>query len=876
MSRRTAQNLLLILGGLLLTVAAAVFTLVSWGHLGIAGRGAILAVVTGVALAVPALLLRRGLNATAETVSVLALALMVLDGYAAFRVGLLPAVSGVDYAAGVVALVAAGAAGYGRLLPLRVAPIVSVVLAQAPLVMWFPDSAAEIGAAFTVTALLDVAIWLRSRRMGIRVTAALCLGVSAFAALLIAATDSVVGEMLWAPVGLLVVLTAAGLYLGTRVAPAVHGIPVAYAAIALTFALGSPVRMLLDNPWQALPYPLAAVAVMAVALRLPAGLRKAGVIAGAALAVLVALPFVPIVASGLFWPFRNVMQVWSGDPADPAVHGPVRPAVVLFAVLALVCWAAGRWWTSLATRIPAPATWRGAWGPGGLVLALVALLAAPAAFGLPYPVLVGVPLVPAVALSVLALRRPLAGWAAGTAAVEALAWGLGAQAATYVVLGVLFVTWAVWFRRPAALAGAALSGGGLVWSGFGGLGFTMADASALGCAAAAVLALLGAQAHPAQGDGRRFGRVAAIVLAGLAVLPVADLVVRGLLNVSPILDPWAGAPAPVASRWWALLALVVAGGVLVAATRPVALVVVAGVLAAVVPVAVRMPYEIGVGVLVLATVVAAVAGARARAGRWAVAADVAVGVAVWLGVLALAVAAATQTATLVTVPVLAAVAAAASLWGRAGVTGVVLATVLGAAEVAAVGAAHGLRTASLVAAGAGVVAVAAAAWKRNPGAGYVGTGFLLVASWLRLWAEEVTVVEAYTLPFSLVLLGIGWMRGRQVSSWKAYGAGLVFTFGPSLLAEPTALRSLLLGGAALLATVAGARFRLQAPAVLGALTLGVVAVRELAPWVAELVSGLPRWAPIAVGGLLLLVIGATYEARKRDLVRLKNAVAKLR
>jgi hypothetical protein len=77
----SVQNVLLLLGGILLTIAAMVFTLVSWGHLGIAGRAVVLGAVTVAALAAPAVLLKRGLRSTAESVAGLGLALTVLDAY---------------------------------------------------------------------------------------------------------------------------------------------------------------------------------------------------------------------------------------------------------------------------------------------------------------------------------------------------------------------------------------------------------------------------------------------------------------------------------------------------------------------------------------------------------------------------------------------------------------------------------------------------------------------------------------------------------------------------------------------------------------------------------------------------------------------------
>ncbi|TXS14655.1 hypothetical protein EAO70_24665, partial [Streptomyces sp. adm13(2018)] len=85
---RSAQNVLLTLGGTLLTIAAIAFTLVSWGSMGIGGRAAVLFVVTSAALAAPVALLRRGLVSTAESVAALGLVLMVLDAYALHRVAL--------------------------------------------------------------------------------------------------------------------------------------------------------------------------------------------------------------------------------------------------------------------------------------------------------------------------------------------------------------------------------------------------------------------------------------------------------------------------------------------------------------------------------------------------------------------------------------------------------------------------------------------------------------------------------------------------------------------------------------------------------------------------------------------------------------------
>src|SRR5204862_41886 len=70
----------------------------SWGHLGIAGRALVLGAVTAAILGVPALLLRRRLRSTAESVAGLGLALTVLDAYALHEAGL-PGTDGTGYAA---------------------------------------------------------------------------------------------------------------------------------------------------------------------------------------------------------------------------------------------------------------------------------------------------------------------------------------------------------------------------------------------------------------------------------------------------------------------------------------------------------------------------------------------------------------------------------------------------------------------------------------------------------------------------------------------------------------------------------------------------------------------------------------------------------
>jgi hypothetical protein len=178
---------------------------------------------------------------------------------------------------------------------------------------------------------------------------------------------------------------------------------------------------------------------------------------------------------------------------------------------------------------------------------------------------------------------------------------------------------------------------------------------------------------------------------------------------------------------------------------------------------------------------------------------------------------------------------------------------------------------------AGVAAALVAARPERRPVGWVAGVLLTASSWTRLSLEDVTAPEAYTVPPALALLAVGFLRHRkdpQVSSWAAFGTGLVLALGPSLLwaiGDDGLGRPLLLGLAALTVTLAGARFRLQAPLLVGGAVLAVDAAVQVAPYV----DALPRWVSVAAAGLLLVVFGATYERRLRDLRRLQDGLRRL-
>lgn len=188
---------------------------------------------------------------------------------------------------------------------------------------------------------------------------------------------------------------------------------------------------------------------------------------------------------------------------------------------------------------------------------------------------------------------------------------------------------------------------------------------------------------------------------------------------------------------------------------------------------------------------------------------------------------------------------------------------------------------ALVLALCGVIAAGTALRTERRPVGYAATALFVLAAWVRLAAWDVGTPEAYTLPVSVPALLVGALRRRrdpQASSWTAYGPGLAVTLLPSLVAawaDPHWTRPLLLGTAALLVTLLGARHHLQAPLVLGGSALALVTLHELAPYVVQVTGALPRWAPPALAGLLLLALGATYEQRIRDVRRVREVLGRM-
>lgn len=202
-----------------------------------------------------------------------------------------------------------------------------------------------------------------------------------------------------------------------------------------------------------------------------------------------------------------------------------------------------------------------------------------------------------------------------------------------------------------------------------------------------------------------------------------------------------------------------------------------------------------------------------------------------------------------------------------------LAGVTAGANTSAVGAwgQVGLQLAVVGVAAGGYALVASRRW-----VGIVAVADLVVASWIAIGGAGVETPEAYTMPAAAGLLVIALPALRNgAPSWAAEGAAVGVALVPSALmvvADPSALRLVLVVAAAAALTAGGALLHRQAPFVLGAGSLLLVTVGRLAPYAPLL----PRWLTLGTAGLLLLVVGATYERRRQQAREAVAWVAQMR
>ncbi|WP_345733634.1 hypothetical protein, partial [Cryptosporangium minutisporangium] len=381
-SVRSVQTVLLALGGILLAIAAVVFTVVAWGAFGIGGRAVILAGITAVLFAAPAVLVRKGLASTAETLAMLALVLFTLDGYAVWHVGWVPdTLEPTGYAGLVFALAAGVALGYPALVPVGAMRPTGLVLAHLSAVL-VTASTADAAAhwAFLGLALVAGDLVVRWRVTGsvLRRVAGVCGGLAAvlglLAGLLAAGSRSsvperAVGTLVLLGLALAVVAAAETVRTSPPVARALA------AAVALPVALVGPLlQWALFGPdgWALTAFAVAVAVGAVVTLGARTPWRKGVGIASAALAGGAAL--VPAAAVGftLLSPVADPDLVWGASSATQPVWAMSGTRATWDAVAALVVVLATGAVLAVALGLPGRSgrvTWRAALGVAGVVAA---------------------------------------------------------------------------------------------------------------------------------------------------------------------------------------------------------------------------------------------------------------------------------------------------------------------------------------------------------------------------------------------------------------------------------------------------------------------------------------------------------------------------
>jgi hypothetical protein len=149
------------------------------------------------------------------------------------------------------------------------------------------------------------------------------------------------------------------------------------------------------------------------------------------------------------------------------------------------------------------------------------------------------------------------------------------------------------------------------------------------------------------------------------------------------------------------------------------------------------------------------------------------------------------------------------------------------------------------------------------------------AWWIMMRVADVALPEAYTLPFAALALLVGVLELRhraELSSWVAYGPALVTAFVPTLAivlaTDSSTLRQVLLLLGAVAVLTFGSTSRQQAPVIVGATVTVIAAVHAL--------FNLGPWLVMIPVGLVLLVLGANNERRRRTQERLQTALRGMR
>ncbi|MFY1636069.1 SCO7613 C-terminal domain-containing membrane protein [Solwaraspora sp. WMMB335] len=158
---------------------------------------------------------------------------------------------------------------------------------------------------------------------------------------------------------------------------------------------------------------------------------------------------------------------------------------------------------------------------------------------------------------------------------------------------------------------------------------------------------------------------------------------------------------------------------------------------------------------------------------------------------------------------------------------------------------------------------------------WVAVGCEITAWWMLMRIADVTLAEAYTLPFAALALLVGVLELRHrpdLSSWTAYGPALAAAFLPTLVivigSGENSIRQVLLLLGAVGTLLVGAMSQQQAPVVIGTVVSAITALHAL--------TFFGPWLVLIPVGLVLLALGASSEWRRHTQERLRGALRGMR
>ena len=151
-------------------------------------------------------------------------------------------------------------------------------------------------------------------------------------------------------------------------------------------------------------------------------------------------------------------------------------------------------------------------------------------------------------------------------------------------------------------------------------------------------------------------------------------------------------------------------------------------------------------------------------------------------------------------------------------------------------------------------------------------------------AEPNRAVELASAPLAAALLVAGVRRLRRdatTRSWPTLGAGLGVLLLPSLLydldpQDQELWRVVALGVVALAVMIAGLMPGWQAPFLAGGAVLIVHGIAQLWPWIRAVYEAVYWWVWLGFGGVILIVLAATWELQLRSARRVGGRIGAMR